>query len=205
MLPSGLNVTRPGAGARAPRGGSPSSAPRRRPTTARRFGRRSKSLDREGRRVGAERERCRAPVQLERDPTDDVEVRWCRSADDPALPPSVFRRAGHRERSGRPGSWRTTATGDPVPAVNGRSRRWLPDRSHTTTSRFRSVVYAVAPSGESAGPRSGRSPVSASVVRTDAVATSQIRSRESFPTVTTERPSGVKAAPTASYKVLYGP
>jgi hypothetical protein len=26
--------------------------------------------------------------------------------------------------------------GNPVPAVNGRSRRWLPERSHTTTSRF---------------------------------------------------------------------
>ena len=94
---------------------------------------------------------------------------------------------------------------NPVPAVNGRSRRWLPERSHTTTSRFRSVVYAVAPSGESAGPRSGRSPVSASVVRTDAVGTSQIRSRESFPTVTTECPSWVKVTPAASYLVLYGP
>jgi hypothetical protein len=95
--------------------------------------------------------------------------------------------------------------GNPIPALNGRSRRWLPERSHTTTSRFRSVVYAVVPSAESAGPRSGRSPVSASVVRTDAVATSQIRSRESFPTVTTERPSGVKVTPAASYLVLYGP
>ena len=95
--------------------------------------------------------------------------------------------------------------GNPVPAVNGRSRRWLPERSHTTTSRFRSVVYAAAPSAESAGPRSGRSPVSASVVRTDAVDTSQIRRRESFPTVTTECPSWVKVTPTASYLVLYPP
>src|SRR5206468_8457394 len=94
---------------------------------------------------------------------------------------------------------------NPVPAENGRSRRRLAERSHATTSRSRSVVYAVVPSAESTGPRSGRSPVSASVVRTDVVATSQIRSRESFPTVTTERPSGVKLTPTASYPVLYGP
>ena len=36
---------------------------------------------------------------------------------------------------------------------------------------MRSVVYAVVPSVDSTGPRSGRSPVSASVARTDAVAT----------------------------------
>src|SRR3954447_14701214 len=95
--------------------------------------------------------------------------------------------------------------GKPAPALNGRSSRSRPDRSHTTTSPVRSVVYAVVPSGDTTGPRSGMLPVSASRVRTVAVATSQTTTRESFPTVTTERPSGVNVAATASKFVLYDP
>src|SRR6266508_3023597 len=50
--------------------------------------------DREGRRVRAERERCRAAVQLLRDAADDVEVR-CVDQPDPVTP--MPWRAGHRE------------------------------------------------------------------------------------------------------------
>ena len=70
--------------------------------------------------------------------------------------------------------------------MNDRTRLLLPDKSHTTTSWFRSVVNAVVPSGDSTGPRSGTSPVPPSDWRIEAVATFQITSRESFPAVITD-------------------